>query len=161
MDLGLVQRCLHSQRYLAWYSLSFALLHLTFLPFCQRDLNARFIACAFILGVISLILLYILACAHLPWASDRILWVEYHFLTSYVGLFCLLLASAHLIILHAKANVSSFSLKTFALVLALTVLILRLVVYGMIYPIRAFVQQARRPLVQTGFVPTKTTSVFV
>ena len=136
-NIKFIQHWLQSRCYLTWYSLSFALLHLIFLILTKYDFNSTTSSFAVFFGLLALILLFILSLVHFPWISERLQWSEYHFLTSYLGPFSLLLAFIHL---YFYWNLQSdvFTLKFLSMILPLIVLILRLIIYGIIYPIRWF-----------------------
>ena len=132
--LPFLQSWLQSRRYLSWYSLSFALLHLLFLLFSKLDFNSIF---ALFFGILSLILLCILTFVHFPWISERLLWNEYRFFTFYLGPFTLLFAFLHLY-LYCNFQSSLISLKFLSMILPLMVLILRLIISGILHPIQWF-----------------------
>jgi hypothetical protein len=130
-----IQRWLQSRRYLSWYSLSFALLHLIFFILSKLDFNSTLSIYALFFGLLAFILLSILSFVHFPWISERLQWKEYHFLTSYLGPFGLLLAFIHLYLYwHLESDL--FSLKFITMILPFIVLILRFIIYGILHPIQ-------------------------
>jgi hypothetical protein len=134
-NLTLIQHWLKSRRYLSWYSLSFALLHIIFLIFSKIDFNSKLYIYAFLFGVLTLIFLSILSFVHFPWISERLLWNEYHFLTAYFGPCCLLIGFIH-VFLHWQFQSDLFNLKFVSMILPLVVIILRFIIYGIIQPIK-------------------------
>ncbi|CAF4434850.1 unnamed protein product, partial [Rotaria sp. Silwood2] len=90
--------------------------------------------------------LFIISCVHFPWISERLSWNEYHFLISYVGSFCLLIAFIH-VFFHWKFESHTFNLKFLSMILLFSVLILRFIIYGIICPILKLIQYIKnRPL---------------
>ncbi|CAF1110353.1 unnamed protein product [Adineta steineri] len=134
LNLPIIQHWLQSRRYLVWYSLSFALLHIIFLIFAKIDFDSKLLVNGFFFGIFTLILLSILSYVHFPWISERLLWNEYYLLTSYLGPFCLLIAFIH-VVLHWKSNLNSSNLTFLSLILSLLVLTLRFLIYGILHPI--------------------------
>ena len=122
-----------------WYSISFALLHIIFIIFSNIDFNSKLLVYGFFFGIFTLILLSILAYVHFPWISERLLWNEYHFLTSYLGPFCLLIAFIH-VVLNWKSDSDLFNLKFLSIILPIIVLSLRFLIYGIIHPIFKLIQ---------------------
>ncbi|CAF0855155.1 unnamed protein product [Rotaria sordida] len=144
--LTCIQYCLQSKHYLVWYSLSFALLHILFLIFSKINFNSNLFIYGFFFGIFTLILLFILSYIHFPWISEYLSWNEYHFLISYLGSFCLLIASIH-VFLHWKFDSYLFNLKFLSIILLFIVLILRFIIYGIIHPILKLIQYIKnRPL---------------
>jgi len=145
-----IQRWLQSRRYLAWYSLSFALLHFIFLIFSKRnDFNENISFYLMVFGLFTLILLCILSFVYFPWISERLLWHEYHLLTSYLGPFALLIAFIHVFI-HWKYEYyylyekDLFRLKFLSMILPFIVLLLRFIIYGIIHPIVKWIDNRQR-----------------
>jgi len=130
-----IQHWLQFRHYLSWYSLSFGVLHLIFIIFSKIDFNSKILTIAFFFGIFSLIFLFILSYIHFPWISERLIWTEYHFLTFYLGPFCLFLAFIHNY-LYWKSQSHLFNLKFFSMILPLFVLIIHLIIYGIIQPIQ-------------------------
>ncbi|CAF2818190.1 unnamed protein product [Rotaria sp. Silwood2] len=144
--LTFIQYLLQSKHYLVWYSLSFALLHMIFLIFSKIDFNSNVFIYGVFFGIFTLILLFIISCVHFPWISERLSWNEYHFLISYVGSFCLLIAFIH-VFFHWKFESHTFNLKFLSMILLFSVLILRFIIYGIICPILKLIQYIKnRPL---------------
>ena len=133
LKLTFTQQWLQSRHYFVWYSLTFALLHILFFIFSKIDFNSKLFMYGFFLGILTFILLSILSYVHLPWISERLLWSEYHFLTSYLGPFSLLIAFIHVFI-HWLYEKHLLNFKFFILILSFIVLILRFIIYGIIYP---------------------------
>ena len=128
-----LERWLQARAYLAWYSFSFACLHLLFLSFSHLHSTSTLFIVAFFFGLSSWISLTIFAAVQLPWISERLLWKEYYLFTSSLGPLCLLLSFAH-VLLHWSLNSDVFTLKFFSLLLPLVVLILRLMISGIVRP---------------------------
>ncbi|CAF3420244.1 unnamed protein product [Rotaria sp. Silwood1] len=144
--LTFIQCWLQTKHYLVWYSLAFALLHMIFLIFSKIDVNSKLFMYGFFFGIFTLILLFILSYVHFPWISERLSWNEYHFLISYLGSFCLLIAFIH-VFLHWKIDSYSFNLKFLSMILLFNVLVLRVIIYGIIHPILKLIQSIKnRPL---------------
>ncbi|CAF1636917.1 unnamed protein product [Adineta ricciae] len=160
-NLRFLHQCFQSQNYLIWYSLAFALLHLVFLMFSKLDLTSNMSVNSFFFGLFTMVALCILSCVHFPWISEHLLWKEYHFLTSHLGLFCLLFAVIHPTILHWNSTSGAFDLKAFSLILPMFVLILRLIIYGLIYPIQKLIQWTKQRQNQTSITPTRDASMFL
>ncbi len=145
-----LQRWLQSRRYLAWYSFSFACLHILFILIFKTDFNQKFFFLPVFFGVITLIILTILSFVYFPWISERLLWREYQLLTSYLGPFGLLIALIHVFI-HWKYDYyyhsnkkNLFTLKFLSMFLPLLVLILRIMIYGLIYPIQKLIHRRQK-----------------
>lgn len=128
-----LEEWLECRGYFAWYSFSFACLHLLFLFFSRIDSNLTLFIVAFILGMISFICLTIVASVHLPWISERLLWKEYHLFSSSLGVIGLILSFLH-VFLHWTMISETWNLKFFSMILPLLVLILRFIIYGLIHP---------------------------
>ncbi|CAF1239620.1 unnamed protein product [Rotaria sp. Silwood1] len=163
--LTFVQRWFQSRRYIAWYSLIFAFLHLIFLLFSKNDFNQHIFFLPIFFGLFTLILLCILSFVYFPWISERLLWREYHLLTAYLGPFCLLIAFIHVYISWKYDYYSHhqylFNLKFFSMFLPLIVLVLSFIIYGIIHPIIKLIQWNRtRPRKnKTSTIITKDTSL--
>lgn len=162
-----IQRWLQSRRYLAWYSLAFGFLHLVFLIFTKTDRNVLSPVWGVMLGMISLILLFVLSFVFFPWISERLLWREYRLLTSYLGPSCLLIGFIHVFIHwqhgYAVREHKCFNLKFFSMILPLLVLILRFIMYGLISPSRKLVRwiQQRQVKKPSSSVPEKDPSLLL
>ena len=147
-QLIFVQRWIQSRRYLAWYSLSFAILHIIFILFASEKPNhTTFYPILF--GLFTLILLCILSFVYFPWISEYLLWNEYHLLTSYLGPFCLLIGFIHTFIHWKYSYFYSyqkyfFQLKFFSMILPFIVLFLRFIIDGIIHPIMKLSQNRQR-----------------
>ncbi|CAF3596754.1 unnamed protein product [Rotaria sordida] len=164
--LTFVQRWLQSRRYLAWYSLIFAFLHLIFLLFSKNDFNQRLLFLPIFFGLFTLILLCILSFVYFPWISERLLWREYHLLTAYLGPFCLLIAFIHVYISWKHDDYYAqrkylFNLKFLSMFLPLIVLLLSFIIYGIIHPIIKLIQWNRSQprKTKTSEITTKDTSL--
>lgn len=152
--LVFIQRWLRSRRYLAWYSLGFSLLHLLFILFSKIDFDQKLFYPVSV-GIFTMILLCILSFVHFPWISERLLWQEYHLMTSYLGPFCLLMAFIHVFInwkygyfyLSVK---SLFNLKFLSMILPLFVLSIRFIIYGIIHPTIKMIQSNKNAQRKTG-----------
>ncbi|CAF1050877.1 unnamed protein product [Didymodactylos carnosus] len=153
--LNFVQRWLHSRRYLAWYSLTFALLHLLFLIFSQENFSQNhWHIPSFFIGVIAIILLSILAIVYTPWTNERLLWNEWRIIVSYVGPLAFLLGFIHTLLLLVKQwNLYSnlFNLTFISLLLPLCVIIVRIIVYAIIYPIMKLIDWLERRRLQNTY----------
>ena len=142
-QLTFIQQWLQSRRYFVWYSLSFALLHFLFFIFSKIiDFNSKLFIYGFFFGILTFILLSILSYVHFPWISERLLWNEYHFLTSYLGPFCLLIAFIHVFI-HLQHEAHLLNFKFSILILPFIVLMLRFIIYGIIHPAFKLIQWIR------------------
>ncbi|CAF0890198.1 unnamed protein product [Didymodactylos carnosus] len=143
-----VQRWLHSRRYLTWYSVTFALLHILFLTFSQEQFSLnRWQLSSFFIGIITLILLIILTIVYLPWINERLLSNEWRIIVSYVGSLTLLLGFIHVLLLLVKqwnSYESLFNLTFISLLLSLCVVIVRLIVYAIIYPLLKTIDWLKR-----------------
>lgn len=149
--LAFLQHCLQLRHYLVWYSLVFALLHVLLIIFSKMDFNSKLFTYGIIFGIITSILLCIVSYSHFPWISERLLWSEYHFLTSYIGIFCLIVGFFH-IFLHWKFNSDSFYLKLISMILLSIVLLLHLTIYGIISPILQFTQCIKTRSIESSSV---------
>ncbi|CAF3737253.1 unnamed protein product [Adineta steineri] len=144
-----IQRWLKSRRYLAWYSLSFALLHLIFLLFSKNDLRQKLMFYPVLFGLFTLVLLSTLSFVYFPWISERLLWHEYRLLTSYLGPFCLLIAFIHVFI-HWKYEYyylyvkDLYHLKFLSMILPFFVLLLRFIIYGIVYPTVKWIENRQK-----------------
>jgi hypothetical protein len=162
-----IRRWLQSRRYLAWYSLAFGLLHLVFLILAKADRDVLSPVWGVMLGMISLILLFALSFVFFPWISERLLWHEYHLLTSYLGPSCLLMGFIHVFIHWRHGYVvreqTCFNLKFFSMILPLFVLILRFVMYGLIGSSLKLVRWIRQRQVKktSSSVPEKEPSLLL
>jgi len=157
-----IRRWFQSRRYLAWYAMVFALLHIVFIIFSKIDFNSKLLIYGFFFGIFSLILLSILSYVHFPWISERLLWNEYHFVTAYLGPFCLLISFIH-VGLNWKSNSNLFNIKLLSITLPLIVLILRFIIYGIIHPILKLIQwiQTRQVTKKTSTRPIKDASLLL
>jgi hypothetical protein len=144
-----IQRWIQSRRYLAWYSLSFAFLHIIFIIFSHENFNQKIFFYPIFFGIFSLVLLCILSSVYFPWISEYLLWHEYHLLTSYLGPFCLLIAFVHVFI-HWKYEYFHsyekhfFQLKLFSMILPSIVLLLRFLIYGILHPIMKLIENQKK-----------------
>jgi len=141
-----LQNSLQSRHYLAWYSISFACIHLIFLAFTKNIFNDNIYFYPVLLGLIALVLLSILSFVFFPWISERLQWREYHLLTSHVGSFSLVFAFLH-VFFHWKYdyyyyyyhNINEqkdlFQLKFLSIFLPIIVLLTRFILYGILRPI--------------------------
>ncbi|CAF2520638.1 unnamed protein product [Rotaria sp. Silwood2] len=164
--LMFVQRWLQSRRYLAWYSLTFAFLHLIFLLFSKNDFKQHIFFLPVFFGLFTLILLCILSFVYFPWISEHLLWREYHLLTAYLGPFCLLIAFIHVYIswkydYYYAYHKHLFNLKFLSMFLPLIVLLLSFIIYGIIHPIIKLIQwnRSRPRTTKTSAITTKDTSL--
>ncbi|CAF2670585.1 unnamed protein product [Rotaria sp. Silwood2] len=164
--LMFVQRWLQSRRYLAWYSLTFAFLHLIFLLFSKNDFKQHIFFLPVFFGLFTLILLCILSFVYFPWISEHLLWREYHLLTAYLGPFCLLIAFIHVYIswkydYYYAYHKHLFNLKFLSMFLPLIVLLLSFIIYGVIHPIIKLIQwnRSRPRTTKTSAITTKDTSL--
>jgi len=146
-----IQRWLKSRRYLSWYSLSFAFFHIIFLAISKNNFNQKILFYPVFFGLITLILLCILSFVYFPWISERLLWREYHLLTSYLGPFGLLIGFIHIFIhwkydyYHYYTNDKClFQLKFLSMFLPFIVLLLRFIIHGLINPINKLIQTRPR-----------------
>jgi len=148
-----LQNWLESRRYLSWYSLSFAFLHFIFLIISKNDLNRKILFYPTLFGIITLIILCILSFVYFPWISERLLWHEYHLLTSYLGPFGLLIAFIHVFV-HWKhdyyyyytSDKCLFQLKFISMFLPFIVLLLRLILYGLMNPINKLIRTHQKTI---------------
>ncbi len=145
-----LQRWLQSRRYFAWYSLAFACLHILFYLISKNDFNQKLFFLPGFFGVITLIILTILSFVYFPWISERLLWREYRLLTSYFGPFGLLIAFIHVFIhwkyyyyYHTNEK-QLFTLKFLSMFLPFIVLIVRIMIYGIIYPIKRLIHTRQK-----------------
>ena len=140
--LKFAQYYLDSRKYLVWFSLAFAFLHLIFLIFSKNDFNHKFFFYPIVFGIFTLVLLFTISFVYFPWISERLLWREYRLLTSYLAPFCLLIGFIHVFIhwkyqyiyRNASENIF-FHLKFLSMILPFLVLLLHFTLYGIIYPI--------------------------
>lgn len=161
-----IQRWLQSRRYLAWYSLTFALLHLLFLLFSKNNFHQQIGFYPVFFGLFTLVLLCILSFVYFPWISERLLWREYHLLTTYLGPFCLLIAFIHVLInwqyeYYHSYHIRLFSLKFFSILLPFIVLLLIFIIYVILRPTIQLIQwkKTRPRQSQSSAITKKDTSL--
>ncbi|CAF3358069.1 unnamed protein product [Rotaria socialis] len=164
--LKFVQRWLQSRRCLAWYSLTFALLHLLFLLFSKNNFHQETSFYPVFFGLFTLVLLCILSFVYLPWISEHLLWREYHLLTAYLGPFCLLISFIHVFInwkyeYYYSSQKRLFNLQFMSMFLPFVVLLLTFIIYGIIRPTMELIQwKENRPREsKTSTITTKDTSL--
>ena len=147
-----LQLWLQSRRHFAWYSMTFALLHVLFLVLIKTPLHGRLFFLPTFFGLLCLSVLVTLTFVYFPWLSERLLWREYYFLTSYLGPFGLLMGFIHVLIhwkydYHYLSQINQrtlFTLKFLSMILPLLVLVLRLIIYGIVYPINQLIDHRER-----------------
>ena len=146
-----LQHWLQSRRQLAWYSMAFAVLHVLFLLLIKTTISGKLFFLPVFFGIISLSVLASLTFVYFPWISERLHWREYHFLTSYLGPFGLLMGLLHVFIhwkydyyYHRVNERSLVTLKFFSILLPMVVLFLRLIIYGIVYPINRLIDHRER-----------------
>ena len=161
-----IQRWLQSKQHLTWFALSFAFLHLIFLLFSKNDFNQKLFFYPACFGLFTLIFLCILSFVYFPWISERLLWHEYHLLTSYLGPFCLLIAFIHVFIVwkynyYYKNDKNLFNLKFLSMILPCMVLLLRMILYGVIGPTNRLFKwiENRQNKTKASAILTKDTSI--
>ncbi|CAF1472351.1 unnamed protein product [Didymodactylos carnosus] len=109
---------------------------------------------SFFIGVIAIILLSILAIVYTPWTNERLLWNEWRIIVSYVGPLAFLLGFIHTLLLLVKQwNLYSnlFNLTFISLLLPLCVIIVRIIVYAIIYPIMKLIDWLERRRLQNTY----------
>lgn len=84
-------KCLQSRRYLCWYSLMFACLHIVFLIFSRIIFDFTRVS----IGLLSLLCLLTISIVYFPQISESLLWKHYHYLVSYFGTLTLFICIIH------------------------------------------------------------------